>query len=58
MPLDKPITLGPNLYYFHGDLWTAAQLREQWGILVGSGQPDSEKEEAAEADGREPILRA
>ncbi|HTC79562.1 MAG TPA: hypothetical protein VK657_13180 [Terriglobales bacterium] len=27
-----PIKLGPHTYYFHGDLWTAEELKDRWGI--------------------------
>ena len=32
MSIEAPIKLGPNTYYFHGDLWTAEELKGRWGI--------------------------
>ena len=32
MSIEAPIKLGPNTYYFHGDLWTAEELKHRWGI--------------------------
>jgi hypothetical protein len=32
MPFDTPIKLGPNTFYFHGDLWTAEEIKERWGV--------------------------
>jgi len=34
MPLEKPIKLGPNSYYFHGDLWTAEEMMQRWGVAI------------------------
>jgi len=34
MPLEKPIKLGPNSYYFHGDLWTAEEMIQRWGVAI------------------------
>lgn len=31
MPIDKPIKMGPNSYYFQGELWTAEEISERWG---------------------------
>lgn len=57
MPLETPIKLGPNVYYFRGDLWTAGQLHERWGIVVETAAGTA-NEEQAEARSREPLLRA
>jgi len=38
------IKLGPNTYYFHGDLWTAEELKDRWGI-----QPKDLPSEARDA---------
>lgn len=34
MPLETPIKMGPNAYYFHGDLWTASEIQKRFGIAV------------------------
>ena len=34
MSIEAPIKLGPNTYYFHGDLWTAEELEHRWGIQL------------------------
>jgi len=33
LSIEAPIKLGPNTYYFHGDLWTAEELKNRWGLL-------------------------
>jgi len=50
MPLEKPIKLGPNSYYFHGDLWTAEEMMERWGVAI---VPASATEEKTECAGRQ-----
>jgi len=34
MPIEKPIKMGPNSYYFHGELWTAEEISERWGASL------------------------
>jgi len=34
MLLEKPLKLGPNSYYFHGDLWTAEEMIQRWGVAI------------------------
>ena len=48
MPLEKPIKLGPNSYYFHGDLWTAEEMTQRWGIALAA--ECEEKNEAAKQE--------
>lgn len=31
MPLERPIKMGPNSYYFHGELWTAEEITQRFG---------------------------
>ena len=57
MPIESPIKLGPNTYYFHGDLWTASELQERWGIAV-EAVPDCPKSKDAEAHSPAGLARA
>ena len=57
MPIESPIKLGPNTYYFHGDLWTACELQERWGIAV-EAVPDCPKSKDAEAHSPAGLARA
>jgi hypothetical protein len=41
MPLEKPIKLADNTWYFHGDLWTAEELNRRWGIVVEPGESEA-----------------
>jgi len=41
MPIEKPVRMADNTYYFAGDLWTAKELHERWGI-----EADGQKSEA------------
>jgi hypothetical protein len=43
MPIDKPIKMGPNSYYFHGELWTEQEISERWGSALISTCKSEEK---------------
>ena len=53
MPLEKPIQLGPNTFYFHGDLWSAEELRARFGI-----DAHHEKQEHTDSQPAEALARA
>jgi hypothetical protein len=37
-----PVKLGPNTYYFRGDLWTVEELKARWGIKVEKSDATTE----------------
>ena len=55
MPIEKPIKMGPNSYYFHGELWTAQEISERWGaaLIPSCTTPDTTE---AKTESRESTL--
>ena len=49
MPIEKPIKMGPNSYYFHGELWTAEEISERFGpTLLPTHKTTEEKSETCQ----------
>lgn len=55
MPLETPIKMGPNAYYFHGDLWTASELQTRWGIAA---EADSNQAKSKDTEAHSPAALA
>jgi hypothetical protein len=58
MPIDKPIKMGPNSYYFHGELWTAEEITERWGsaLIPTCTSPESQSPASRNEEKTEPSL--
>ena len=41
MSIEAPIKLGSNTYYFHGDLWSAEELKDRWGLEPNETSPQN-----------------
>ena len=48
MPIDRPIKMGPNSYYFHGELWTAEEITERFGPTLLPTCKSEEKSQTCE----------